>query len=78
MSSKRELMADPMSCWNKADMDEPLFVLRAQDILAPWVIGEWASMMLSLSSAVDPPPKAFSAYTVATEMRKWPRRKLPD
>jgi hypothetical protein len=29
------------SCWEKADLDEPLFVLRAQDATAPEVVEFW-------------------------------------
>ena len=32
------------SCLNKADEDEPLFVLRANDELAPDIVREWARM----------------------------------
>ena len=30
------------SCYDKADLDEPIFVLRAKDKLAPNVVRDWA------------------------------------
>ncbi len=30
------------SCYEKAAPDEPIFVLRAQDFLAPEIVREWA------------------------------------
>ena len=78
MATKREVLADPLSCWNKAGDDEPVFVLRAQDILAPWLVAEWANMVLQLGDGRDLPPKVSAAYSICNEMRKWPQRKLPD
>lgn len=42
MSTKAEVLADPNSCLNKAGDDEPIFVLRANDPLAPEAIEKWA------------------------------------
>lgn len=42
MASKRNTIADPNSCLNKASDAEPLFVLRANDELAPLVVRDWA------------------------------------
>ena len=39
--TKREEMSDPASTWNKVGMDEPVFILRAQDRLARLVILDW-------------------------------------
>ncbi len=43
MEKNQELL-DPKSCLNKAADDEPLFVLRAHDKLAPVVIRLWADL----------------------------------
>jgi hypothetical protein len=40
---KRDELANPNSCLNRAADDEPIFVLKATDELAPRVIREWAS-----------------------------------
>ena len=38
MSTKQEVIDSEDSCLNKADSDEPVFVLRASDPLAPMVV----------------------------------------
>lgn len=43
MTRTKEL-ADPTSCINKANDDEPVFVLRAKDPLAPDVIRAWCAV----------------------------------
>jgi hypothetical protein len=40
---KREEIANPDSCLNRAEDDEPIFVLRAHDKTAPSVIRAWAN-----------------------------------
>lgn len=39
---KRDELADPSSCLNKALDEEPLFVLRANDERAPGIVRHWA------------------------------------
>lgn len=39
---KRDELANPESCLNKAADDEPLFVLRANDENAPAAVAGWA------------------------------------
>lgn len=43
MSTKREELSNPKSCLNRASDDEPLFVLRAHDKVAPHVVRAWAN-----------------------------------
>jgi len=40
---KREEIANPDSCLNRAEDDEPIFVLRAHDKTVPSVIRAWAN-----------------------------------
>lgn len=40
---KRDEISDPYSCLNRASDDEPIFVLRAHDKIAPYVVRQWAS-----------------------------------
>lgn len=42
MSLKRDEIANPNSCLNKAADDEPIFVLRANDPIAAAVVRTWA------------------------------------
>jgi len=67
--------SDPDSCWNKAEDDEPLFILRAQDALAPIVVKYWAQIA---QDAGAPREKIMSAWQLAQAMAEWPNRKLPD
>lgn len=55
--------------------DEPIFVLRAQDELAPQVISFWAS--LAYNKGVNH-KKVMEADHCATKMKEWKNRKLPD
>lgn len=40
---KKDEIANPNSCLNRAQDDEPIFVLKASDASAPTVIVEWCS-----------------------------------
>lgn len=41
---KIEELTDPMSCWSRADNQEPVFVLLGRDVVAPHVIRFWCQM----------------------------------
>lgn len=62
-------------CWAKAADDEPLFVLRAQDMLAPYVVEVWAAEAARFGVGAE---KVAAARRLAGMMRDWPGRKLPD
>jgi hypothetical protein len=59
----------------KPTEDEPLFVLRAQDILAPRVIRDWARMAEIKGCPLQ---KVQEANKIADAMEAWPNRKYPD
>lgn len=40
---KTDELANPESCLNKADSNEPLFVLRAHDPIASYIVNNWAA-----------------------------------
>lgn len=71
MSTKRT----GVSCYDKAAPDEPLFVLRAQDFTAPYIVREWAISAKEYGVAQD---KIDEALKCATEMENWKHRKMPD
>lgn len=75
MAVKSFELTDPNSCLNKAADNEPLFVLRAQDSLAPTIIRAWAARARRAGCSED---KVQEAYVIAEEMEHWPNRKLPD
>jgi hypothetical protein len=72
---KREELSNPHSCLNKATMDEPVFVLRASDKLAPAVIELWATMAEQVGTT---PAKLTEARELVAQMRAWPTAKIPD
>lgn len=70
MSTKREGVA----CYDKAGLDEPLFVLRAQDHLASQLVRLWASMA---ELGGTHPSIVFEARECADKMDAWPFHKHP-
>ena len=62
------------SCLDKVLPNEPIFVLRAQDVTAPSLVRKWATVNKSTISS----EKYNEALNCANEMDKWPSRKLPD
>ena len=75
MGTKREGIPE----WDKADLDEPVFVIRAQDIAAPVIVELYALHLTTLHGVR--PEKVESARKVAREMRRWQQThdvKLPD
>ncbi|MCG8407781.1 MAG: hypothetical protein MI923_21485 [Phycisphaerales bacterium] len=55
--------------------DEPIFVLRARDVIAPMAVEHWAEMAAKLQVN---PQKVLEAYQCAESMRNWKERRLPD
>ncbi len=72
VSTHSKLASD---CYRKADPNEPIFVLRGQDKLAPEVVREWVRLAEKVGC---PPPKLNKARAVADAMDQWPVRKFPD
>jgi hypothetical protein len=62
-------------CFAKAADDEPVFVLRAQDKLAPDLVREWAVRAAEHECSVA---KVNEAFALADKMEAWPTRKFPD
>lgn len=73
MAMKTEVLSDMGSCLNKEASDEPVFILRAQDVHAAYIVERWANL-----AEASAPKKAAEARKVAAAMRQWPKRKLPD
>lgn len=44
MGTKAENLIHKDSCWNRADNDEPVFVLLGRDRAAPLVVREWIKL----------------------------------
>lgn len=60
----------------KLPPDEPVFVLRAQDITAAGFVMAWANNLAHLTGVFS--PKADEALDIAREMEAWPTQKVPD
>lgn len=76
MSTKLENILGPNSCWNKAESDEPVFVLRANDPVAPASIIIWAQQYMSNKGGYycmtpEQIAKYNDAMKTAEDMRAW-------
>jgi len=64
--------------------DEPIFILRAADAMAPWAILDWARSVVQSPDASKPQfDQAAQGYQVAMAMLEWQKLnkdkvKLPD
>lgn len=65
-------------CYNKLKPDEPYFVLRAKDPVAPMIVEMWAAVVERLGATgdptipgVQPDPKLEEARKVAKAMGRW-------
>ena len=61
--------------FEKCADNEPIFILRGQDVLAPMVVEYWAELAAKLQVK---PPKILAAYQCAQAMREYETRKVPD
>ena len=64
---KREELREPFSCLNKADPEEPVFVLRAKDVLAAQTVRLWAAM----ATEMHEPENVQEAHALAARMEQW-------
>lgn len=74
------------SCYNKAEDDEPIFVLRATDKFAPQVIRYWTALVVQGAGLPTPDntaEKVNGAHECANAMDDWQEEhpdkvKIPD
>jgi hypothetical protein len=55
--------------------DEPVFLLRAQDIHAAATVRYWANRVYAAGGSMD---VIQAAHQIAEEMDDWPTKKAPD
>ncbi len=67
---KRDEISEPNSCLNRADDDEPLFVLRAKDVIAPTIVRLWAAT----ADGVHERERRMEAIALAQHMEDWRSR----
>lgn len=79
MLKRDEVAGAEHSAWNKIGDDEPVFILRARDVLAPTIVFEWADRLVRRGGSFE---KAERAVNCALAMRAWAiangGSKLPD
>lgn len=86
MGTKQEELQSTTGCLAKAAYDEPIFILRAHDKLAPQAVRNWAdSLYLAVMPTSDPNnvvwKKINEARALADRMEAWQREhgcKVPD
>lgn len=64
---KRDELRDPKSCLNKAQAEEPVFVLRGKDPVGAAAVRHWATM----ADGVHEPEKIKEALKLADQMDDW-------
>lgn len=72
--------ADLIKWLEKVPDEEPLFVVRGQDVLAPGTIRHWCQLyreQLGLKF-LEHHEKHDNALRIALDMSHWTPRKLPD
>lgn len=72
---ERELAANGQGCLGKAKDDEPVFILRGQDLLSDRLVDKWADRAEASGCS---PEKVQEARNLAKAMRNYWNRKLPD
>lgn len=82
---KREELANPNSCINKAADDEPVFVLRGNDPVAASIVRQWVNEYVSRKQDMNTDgilthaqlAKAQEGRGIANEMDAWQYRLDP-
>jgi hypothetical protein len=72
--TRRENLADPNSCFNKAADDELIFVLREKDPDAPGTIRDWVKRRLARGKNKASDAKIVEALNLAHKMEKRQKR----
>ena len=75
-------LSSPDSCINRAEHDEPVFVLRANDVMSPDLVNLWATNYIRLKGGLGKMTdkqvaKAREAFKLADQMAAWRLAKNP-
>lgn len=82
--TKSEEISNPTSSLNKAAADEPIFVLRAQDVFAADTILAWADRYRRTHAPAGAwrseqhRQKHNEAIDIVDKFERWRERKIPD
>lgn len=72
---KKDEIATPTSCLNRAEELEPVFVLIGRDACAPSTVEHWAASRILLGKNEKNDPQIVEAMELARKMRFWYRIK---
>ena len=72
--TRSENLSDPNSCFNKANNDEPIFVLRAKDLTSIQVIAYWIHLRIQSKMNTRLDTKMQNARELMAEMEKYARK----
>ena len=73
---KQQEIENPESCLNRAEDDEPLFVIRAKDKVSASAVRTWAEW--AQMTGVHEPEKIQEARDIAEDMENWRRENYPE
>lgn len=68
---KKDEVASPNSCLNRAQEDEPVFVLLGRDKSAPVAIRAWIFNRLATGKSAENSPEIIEARAFALTMEKY-------
>lgn len=69
--TKRENLLELHSCFNKAEDDEPLFILLGRDASAPVALRFWIEDRIKRGKNKRDDPQIQDAERVITQMQDW-------
>jgi hypothetical protein len=70
--NKAETLLSQTSCLNKAEPEEPLFILRGHDRVAAQTVRHWATMAVGIHE----PDKIKQALQIAEDMDAWRNKQM--
>lgn len=71
MATRTENEGDDASCWNKARVDEPMFILLGRDTSAGHAVRLWIYDRLSMGKNTSNDQQIKDAYLIASKMEEY-------
>lgn len=68
---KKDEASKSNSCFNRAKDDEPVFVILARDVTAPYVINSWINRRLATGKNKSKDKQIREARELAVEAENW-------
>lgn len=68
---KSDEVSNPLSCLNRAELDEPVFVLLARDVTASDVVRTWCADRVRAGKNTHADPQIREALALADQMDRW-------